>query len=138
MANQLLFIFLLFAMSFAKAQTMEPAAHITLRAPTDSVYTLVETSARFPKGTKEFIRFIFMNTHYPELARQNRIEGQVTISFVIELDGSVDEVRVLKGLSPDIDQEAVRVVSKSPAWEPAFQRGKPVRSRFIVPVNFTL
>ncbi len=79
-----------------------------------------------------------MNTHYPELARQNRIEGQVTISFVIELDGSVDEVRVLKGLSPDIDQEAVRVVSKSPAWEPAFQRGKPVRSRFIVPVNFTL
>lgn len=90
------------------------------------------------KPYNEFSRYIGRNLKYPDLPAQNGIQGMVVIEFVVETDGSVTKVRVLKGVDPLLDQEAVRVVSSSPKWEPGRQRNKPARVSFTFPIFFRL
>jgi protein TonB len=90
------------------------------------------------KPYNEFSRYIGRNLKYPKLPAQNGIQGMVVIEFVVDTDGSVTKVRVLKGVDPLLDQEAVRVVSSSPKWEPGRQRNKPARVSFTFPIYFRL
>lgn len=105
---------------------------------TDEIFTIVEDKAKYPGGDQAFYRYIATNLKYPETARRMGIEGRVYVSFVVEKDGSLTDVQAIKGIGAGCDEEAVRIVKASPNWNPAKQRGRPVRSRVIIPLIFTL
>lgn len=105
---------------------------------TDKIFLVVESEAEFNGGRTALVKFVSENLQYPNKARRMGIEGRVFLSAVIEKDGSVTNVQVLKGIGAGCDEEAVRVVSKLPNWIPAKQRGRPVRSRITVPIIFAL
>jgi protein TonB len=98
----------------------------------------VEEKPTFPGGDAAMLQFIGKNTKYPEIAKENGIQGRVFVQFVIEANGSVSQVTVIRGVDPYLDKEAIRVVSSMPAWAPGKQRGIPVPVTFIVPINFKL
>ncbi len=83
------------------------------------------------------IAWVRKRTNYPQEAIENKINGTVILTFVVEKDGSVIEVTVLKGVHPVLDNEALKVISESPKWSPGKQRGQPVRIRYIIPINFS-
>ena len=90
----------------------------------------------FPGGDP--VRWINKNVKYPVIAQENGIQGKVFVQFVIEKDGSITNVKVLRGVDASLDKEAVRVVQSMPKWKPGKQRGKPVRVSYNVPINFRL
>lgn len=100
------------------------------------VYKVVEDFPRFPEGNVQ--QYIAWNLHYPEKALKDKVEGKVFVQFVIDTTGKVVEPKVIKSVSPELDAEALRVVSEMPAWKPGMQRGKPVRVSFTLPVIFKL
>ncbi len=104
----------------------------------DQIFTIVENKPEFEGGNAAFMKFLQKNIKYPSQARRMDIEGRVFVQFIVGADGSVSQVEVLKGLGAGCDEEAVRVISKSPNWIPGKQRGKPVRVRIVVPLIFTL
>lgn len=89
-------------------------------------------------GLDKFREYIKNNTKYPEVAAEAGIQGRVRVSFVVERDGSVSNVKVISGVDPLLDREAIRVVKSSPKWSPGRQRGKPARVGYNVPVVFVL
>jgi len=89
-------------------------------------------------GFEAMYAFLQSNLRYPEVARNANISGQVFIEFVVEKDGSISNVRVLVGVHPELDQEAVRVVRMLPKWRPGKQMGKPVRTFYQIPIRFTI
>ena len=102
-------------------------------------FMLIEEQPTFMGGDhRNFTKWVFANLKYPELAAQNGIQGRVTLEFTIDIDGSVTNVRVIKGIDPSLDAEALRVVSNSPKWSPGLQRGKPTKVSFTFPVTFRL
>ena len=102
-------------------------------------YTLVEEKPSFNGGdANEFTKWVFQNMVYPDVARENGISGRVTLQFTIETDGSLTNIRVLRGVDPSLDQEAIRVVSMSPKWTPGKQRDKAVRVTYNFPIYFQL
>jgi protein TonB len=105
---------------------------------TDQIFLVVESEAEFKGGRTALVKFVSENLNYPKQARRMGIEGKVFLSAVIEKDGSVTNVQVLKGIGAGCDEEAVRVVSELPSWIPAKQRGRPVRSRITVPITFVM
>lgn len=107
-------------------------------AADDSVYTSVEKSAEYPGGIESFYSYLGQNIHYPEYARQKNITGRVIITFVVERNGSVTNIRVLRGIGYGCDEEAVRVLKESPKWAPGVQKGRVVRQQYTIPINFTL
>lgn len=104
----------------------------------DEIFTIVEDQPYFVGGQAMFRQFILKNLVYPTQARRFGIEGKVFVQFVVERDGSLTDIKVLKGIGAGCDREAVRVLAKSPKWHPGKQRGNPVRVRAIIPLNFTL
>ena len=82
--------------------------------------------------------FLAKNTKYPEMARENGIQGRVYVQFVVYKDGSIKDVKVMKGRHATLDRESVRVVKSMPKWVPGKQRGKSVNSRFTLPVKFKI
>lgn len=103
-------------------------------------FVVVEQMPSFgPGGIDEFRNnYIAKNLKYPDVAAENGIQGRVYINFVVEPDGRVTNVKVVRGVDPALDKEAVRVVSSSPKWKPGMQRGKPVRVQFTIPIIFVL
>lgn len=98
-----------------------------------------ETMPSFNGGdTREFSKWVNSQLKYPKTAKENGIQGRVTLSFTVGKDGSVTNVKVLKGVEPTIDEEAVRVVSMSPKWTPGTLNGQPVAVTYTFPVNFGL
>jgi protein TonB len=89
-------------------------------------------------GMEAMYAFIYSKVTYPEVARNNGISGQVFLEFVVEKDGSISSVKVLAGVYPDLDQEAVRVIKLLPKWKPGKQMGKPVRCFYNIPIRFVL
>jgi protein TonB len=89
-------------------------------------------------GFEAMYAFINANIKYPEVARNNGISGQVFIEFVVERDGSISSVKVIAGVYPELDQEAVRVVKMLPKWKPGKQMGKAVRCFYNIPIRFTI
>ena len=102
------------------------------------IFTIVEEQAEFPGGYQKMMEFIVSNIKYPDIARKEHIEGKVFVNFVIRQDGSITDVRVLKGIGFGCDEEAMRVVKMMPKWKPGRQRNKPVNMYFNLPINFTL
>ncbi|HPD96182.1 MAG: energy transducer TonB [Bacteroidales bacterium] len=103
-------------------------------------FVIVEEMPGFGDGDiNEFrINYVQKNLKYPDVAAENGIQGRVYVNFVVEPDGRVTHVKVVRGVDPALDKEAVRVVSASPRWRPGKQRGKPVRVQFTIPIIFVL
>jgi protein TonB len=85
-----------------------------------------------------FTKWVHERIIYPEIAKENGVQGRVVLSFIVDADGYVKNVTVLRGVDPSIDKEAVRVVSSSPRWKPGRQRDRNVRVRYNFPLNFQL
>jgi TonB family protein len=101
-------------------------------------YTVFEIPPQYNGGVEKFYKFLEKNVKYPREAFKNRISGKVLLSFIVEKDGSIADILVVKTVSPIIDAEAKRVLSSSPKWIPALQRGIPVRVKYNIPMNFSL
>jgi len=102
------------------------------------IFTVVESMPEFPGGKSALMKYLAQNIKYPPYAKEAGIQGRVFINFVVEKDGSITNVKVLRGIGGGCDEEAVRVVKAMPKWKPGMQRGKPVRVSFNLPVKFTL
>ena len=102
-------------------------------------FQLVEEKPSFMGGdANAFSRWVGKNLVYPDVARENGIQGKVTLQFTIEADGSITNIKVLRGIDPSLDKEAVRVVASSPKWKPGKQRDRAVRVTYNFPVHFQL
>lgn len=102
------------------------------------VFVVVEEMPAYPGGDTELMKFIYDNIQYPEIAKENNIQGRVIIRFCVTYKGGVDQVTVLKGVDPALDNEAVRVIKMLPTWRPGKQGGKAVNVWYSVPVTFQL
>ncbi len=102
------------------------------------IFTVVEAMPEFPGGMAKLMGFLSKNIKYPPLAKESGIQGRVFINFVVEPNGSISKVQVLRGIGGGCDEEAIRVVNSMPKWKPGMQRGKPVRVSYNLPVKFTL
>lgn len=102
------------------------------------IFQVVENDPEFPGGVDAMYKYLAQNIKYPQLARENNITGRVYVTFVVEKDGSVTNVRVLRDIGGGCGQEAVRIVKAMPKWTPGKQRGKAVRVQYNLPVNFSL
>jgi len=107
-------------------------------ADEQQIFMVVEAMPEFPGGMNELNKYLAENIKYPQMAKESGIQGRVFVTFVVERDGRVTDVRVLRGIGGGCDEEAVRVVKNMPKWTPGKQRGKPVRVQFNLPVKFTL
>lgn len=101
-------------------------------------FTLIEKMPVYPGGEDALLAYISSQMRYPQQARKRKIEGVVYISYVVEVDGSVGDVKVVKGVHELLDAEGVRVISTLSGYEPGFQKGKPVRVQFTIPLRFKL
>ncbi len=88
-------------------------------------------------GFEKFREWVQKRTNYPQEAIDKKVRGKVFLTFIVEKDGSVSNVTVVKGVDPLLDNEAVKAISESPKWEPGLQRGQPVRVRYSIPLNFS-
>ncbi|MBO4851646.1 MAG: energy transducer TonB [Prevotella sp.] len=98
----------------------------------------IEQQPSFPGGSLALFDFLRENTKYPEQAKKDSIEGRVVLSFVVETDGSITDPKVVRGVHPLLDEEALRVAKLMPKWEPGYQNGNPVRVKYNIPVTFKL
>lgn len=99
-------------------------------------FVVVEEMPEFPGGMAKLTEYLAKNIKYPQAARENGIQGRVFVNFVVERDGSISNVKVMRSLGGGCDEEAVRVVKSMPKWEPGKQRGKAVRVSYNLPINF--
>jgi len=104
----------------------------------EEIFVIVESMPEYPGGINALYQYISDQIHYPVMAKELGIQGKVFVTFVIETDGSVSGVEVLRGIGGGCDEEAIRVVNSLPKWKPGKQRGVPVRVRYNLPVKFTL
>ncbi len=105
---------------------------------TEEIFVVVEEQPEFPGGNAAMMKFLGDNIKYPVIAQENGIQGRVITNFVVERDGSITDVQVVRGVDPSLDKEAVRVIQSMPKWKPGKQRGSTVRVRFTLPVVFRL
>lgn len=104
-----------------------------------TIFEVVEQMPEFPNGGMAgLMQFLSKNIKYPTIAQENGTQGRVTVQFVVNKDGSIVDAKVLRGVDPYLDKEALRVINSMPKWKPGMQRGKPVRVKYTVPVMFRL
>ncbi|MFC5413038.1 energy transducer TonB [Larkinella bovis] len=104
----------------------------------EQIFTVVEQNPEFPGGMAALGQFLSKNIRYPPAASRANVSGRVFVSFVVNTDGSIQDVQVLKGLGFGTDEEAMRVVKAMPKWRPGKQSGRPVRVKYNLPINFQL
>lgn len=104
----------------------------------ENVFMVVEDGPEYPGGSEALLEYLRTSIRYPKSCVDNKIQGRVLVSFVVEKDGSISGAEVVKSVNAEIDAEALRVINAMPAWKPGKQRGKEVRVKFTVPVNFRL
>ena len=104
----------------------------------EEIFMVVEDQPEFPGGTAALLEYLRKNIKYPAICRENNIQGRVLVTFIVNKDGAIVEPEVVKSVNPSLDKEALRVISSMPNWKPGSQRGKPVRVKYTVPVNFRL
>ena len=102
------------------------------------VFDVVEQMPSFPGGPSALMQYLSSNIKYPVVAEENGVQGRVVCTFVVERDGSITDVRVIRSVDPSLDKEAVRVVKSMPKWIPGKQNGSAVRVKYTVPVTFRL
>ena len=104
----------------------------------DQIFMVVESMPQYPGGDVELYKYLADNIRYPNIAREAGISGRVFVSFVVEKDGSVTDVKILRGIGGGCDEEAIRLVKSMPKWSPGLQRGKAVRVTYNLSVKFNL
>jgi periplasmic protein TonB len=104
----------------------------------DKIFIVVEQTASPKGGMGAFYKYVSENIHYPAQARRLNVEGKVFVEFVVERDGSITQLVVIKGIGAGCDEEAIRIIQNSPPWEPGKQRGKPVKQRMVLPIHFKM
>ncbi len=102
------------------------------------IFTIVEDMPEFPGGNEALLKFLADNIQYPESAKADKVEGRVVLSFIIDKDGTVINIKVIRGVNAALDAEAIRVVKSMPKWTPGKQRGKAVQVNYILPIMFAL
>ena len=103
------------------------------------IFMVVESMPEFPGGQQALFKYLGENVKYPVIAQENGIQGRVICQFVVNKDGSIVDVQAVRSSGePSLDKEAIRVIKSMPKWKPGKQRGKPVRVKYTVPVNFRL
>lgn len=125
------FLIVLAKIAFAQQQSQ-------VQSDEDKIFSFVEDSAEFPGGLGALTNYLSRKLKYPKEARKAKIEGKVTVQFVIERDGSISNVEIMKGVHQDLDNEAMRVVKLMPKWKPGKQGGKEVRQSYALPLTFKL
>ena len=124
----LMMFVLLFSFMTSTAQTKK----------NDMLFSVVEVMPQYPGGQIAMMKYIMENMKYPEQAMKKGIQGRVAVSFIVEKDGSISNVRPIHSVHTLLDKEAVRVAKSMPKWSPGKQHGKPVRVQLIVPIMFKL
>lgn len=104
----------------------------------EEVFTIVEEMPSFPGGEAKLFEYLGKNIKYPQIAKEAGISGIVYVTFVVDSNGNITEVQVLRGIGGGCDEEATRVVKNMPKWQPGKQRGKPVKVRYNLPIRFSL
>lgn len=102
------------------------------------IFTVVEDMPMFPGGKEAMYKYLGENITYPSEAKKDSISGTVYVTYVVEKDGSVSNIRLLRGVREDLDNEAMRVIKEMPKWTPGKQRGKAVRVQYNLPIKFVL
>ena len=115
-----------------------PAEEEEVQEEEDEIFLVVEEDPSFPGGIEAMYKWLGENIKYPQLAKENNITGKVYVSFVVEKNGSVSQVKVMRDIGGGCGAEAVRVVKLMPKWSPGKQRGQAVRTQFNLPVGFYL
>ena len=123
--------------SLENVRGIEAAEPAPVSTPTN-VFTFVEQMPEFPGGNSAMYNFISKNMVYPSEAQENNEQGKVVVQFVVMNDGQVQDATVVRGVSPAIDKEALRIIKIMPRWQPGKQNGKPVNVRFVLPLTFSL
>ena len=131
-----------------EVNTEETEQEVVIAAPIEApveeeeeevVFVVVESMPEFPGGQQALFKYLSENVKYPVIAQENGIQGRVICQFVVNKDGSIVDVEVVRsGGDASLDKEAIRVIKSMPKWKPGKQRGKPVRVKYTVPVNFKL
>lgn len=120
----------------------EPVGNSDQKAVTEEdpnkIFTAVEKEPEFAGGIEKFYKYLQNNIHYPAIAKENNVQGKVFVSFVVERDGTLTDVKVARSLGSGCDEEAVRVLRASPKWKPGIQNGRPVRVAYTMPISFAL
>lgn len=128
----------------AQIRIDEPVGNADITAVTESagegdkIFNAVEINPSFPGGEEKFGKFLRDHIRYPAIAKENNVTGRVFIQFVVERDGSLTDLKILRDPGSGLGEEALRVLKISPHWTPGIQNGKPVRVQYTVPVNFSL
>ena len=104
----------------------------------DTIMDIIEIMPEYPGGEEARMKFIVENIEYPEIAREQNVQGTVYVSFIVEKDGSLTNIKILRGIGSACDKEVIRIVNKMPNWKAGTQRGKAVRVKFNMPVKFQL
>ena len=121
--------------------TISSSENLDVKSPKsdpDTVFQIVDEMPKFSGGEQAMMEFVASNIKYPEAAKDKNIEGRVFVSFVVEKDGSVSNVKVMRGIGGGCHDEAVRVIKSMPNWKPGIKDGKPVRVSYMMPINFKL
>lgn len=113
----------------------EPPKHVVEET---KIFTVVEQMPMYPGGDAALMSYLRDNIKYPTVAAENGVQGRVVVGFVVERDGSITDVNILRGVDPSLDREAMRVVKSMPRWNPGKQNGSAVRVKYQVPVSFRL
>ncbi len=119
-------------------QTPAEQAAVAAQVDTGQVFMVVEKMPEYSGGIKALMHYLADHIQYPAAAKKAKVQGRVFINFIVEKDGSISHVKVMRGIGYGCDEEAVKAVENMPRWIPGYQRGKPVRVSFNVPVKFTL
>lgn len=125
------------AMQAKKTEKQTPADSKSGPAD-DKVFDIADQVPSFPGGTAAMMKFFIKNVNYPAEAMKNGIQGRVIVQFVIEKDGSISNVRVVKGVAPSLDKEAIRVVKSMPRWIPSRKKEAAVRVTYYAPISFKM
>jgi len=116
---------------------MGPAVQVEA-SDEEEIFQVVEEMPEFPGGMEKLLEYLSRNIKYPTIAQEQGIQGKSIIEFVVNKDGSIVDPKVVRSLHPKCDEEAMRVIKAMPKWKPGKQRGKPVRVKYTVPVQFKL
>ena len=135
----LLAMFVAYIICNVMAMKNAPAPEEEEEPEEQTIFEVVEQMPEFPNGGMAgLMQYLSKNIKYPTIAQENGTQGRVTVQFVVNKDGSIVDAKVLRGVDPYLDKEAVRVIMGMPKWKPGMQRGKPVRVKYTVPVMFRL
>ncbi len=137
---------LVFSSIYSYGQEVVPPAPLPPEIPVvgheemsqEPVYDIVEVQPEYPGGIDKMMKFLSINFQYPQIDMENGVEGRVFASFVVEKDGSISTIKVLRGVSETLDAEAVRVIKLMPNWKPGTQNGKLVRVKYTIPITAKL